>query len=141
MYKYKKIEHTADLAFEIKSDSLEELFEAAFLCWQSALFDEIPKGKAFRKEFNFLGESMESLLVDFLNYCNYLLFGKGMIAKRVKKIKIKQYEKFVLNVDVDIVELSEGGEGIKLEIKAVTYHQLSVIQTKGQFVTKLVFDV
>ena len=141
MLEIKKLEHTADLAYEIKGDSLEELFKASFLCWKNALLNKEPTGVKRNEEFNFSEVGLESLMVEFLNHFNFLFFVRGELVREIKIIKIKKNQKYVLTVNAEITGLEEPEVFVNQEIKAVTYHQLSIKKEGGVFSTRIVFDV
>jgi SHS2 domain-containing protein len=48
MYKFRFIDHPADIAVIIEADSLEELFRAAFESWREAVAEGTPEGKKER---------------------------------------------------------------------------------------------
>jgi len=141
MFDFKKLEHTADLAYTIKADTPEGLFQAAFHCWQNALLRATPRGKTSKTTFRFKESTVAILLVEFLNHFNYLLLTKGLLVINIKNIQLKKWDEFELKIKADIIKLNAPDMFITQEIKAVTYHQLSIVKKGNYYTTKLVFDV
>jgi SHS2 domain-containing protein len=139
---FKFIDHPADIAVEVIGKSLEELFIDSAMAWQHSVIDEKIHSSTKTKTIVFVNQSLEILLVNFLNELNYLLFSKKWIMNSIKEIKISKKES-VWNLKVKI-----RGEGysplkhsLKEEIKAITFHQMNIKEKKGEYVTRIVFDI
>jgi len=138
---FKFIDHTADIAFDLEGDSLEELFIASAEAFKISVTD-FKCGEIFDSiEIELTANSKEELLVNFLNEINFYLTTKKWLCCSVDSIKIF--------IDENYLELSAELSGIKLnpeielkqEIKSVTYHQMKIEQKNKFYNTRVVFDI
>ena len=132
------IDHTADDGYEIIADSLEELFYEAGYELLDMLYDRKTISEKDTKEINLESPSLDMLLHDFL----------------AELLEIAQYELFPIK-RIEILELSDQklrakvyGEPFdpkkhkfRLEIKAVTYHQLAVKKQGNKWFGRVIFDL
>jgi SHS2 domain-containing protein len=136
---YKFINHTADLAFDVSADSLEELFLEAAKAWRISVVGDI-SGKALSNVmFNISADSLEELLVNFLNELNFLLTTKKWLAIIFNNIVIDKTN-FLFNANSTGFHVDDSIE-IKEEIKSATYHQMNIVNIDNRFSTRVVFDV
>jgi len=136
--RYALFDHTADLGVEIYGKTLPELFaNAAF-----ALFDLMTDLRIVRTTEERLvvveGEGREDLLVNYLREILYLFNGEGLLLK----------EFLIIKMDPNHLEAQVSGESfdptkhrINMEIKAVTYHQVTVGNTSEGWTGRVIFDV
>lgn len=145
---FKEFEHRADIGIEVYGNSLEQLFEHALIGFYSILlgkngFSHLPDSTEIR-QLKLEDTSPETLLVSFLNELNYLFLVKRIILYPVKKLKIENngHSSFTLSLRAkEINRISEKLFENALEIKAVTYHQLQIVEKNGQFAARLIFDI
>ena len=138
MPKYTLIDHTADIGIDVFGPTLRELFtNAAF-----ALFDIITDlSKVECKveySINISGIDREQLLVNWLSELLYLHDVKNLLFKNFCIVDIKDNQ---LNATINGEVFIEGKHVIKTEVKAVTYHCLSVIQEDHQWKARVIFDL
>jgi len=130
---FREIEHTADLELQVWAPDFLLLIEKA--AQGMHLLSEITLAAAPRvhRSFELPFFDQESLLVDFLS--ELLFYGEDQgIA----------FDKYELKITGDSLYASVEGAAIKdqeKEIKAVTYHCLSVRSTTRGLAVNLVFDV
>jgi SHS2 domain-containing protein len=136
---YRIFDHTADLGVEVTGATLEKLYAGAAF----ALFDLLTDLSSVRagrsREFDVLGENPADLLINFLREILYAWNGEGFLMKSC----------FIRQITPTRLRAVLRGEGfdparhrILKEIKAVTYHQGSVLETpEGGWVARVVFDV
>lgn len=146
MNKYEIIDHTADIGIKVKANSLAELFAGVAY----AMFDIIgeignvePK-KVFRVSVEAL--SMEELLVGWLRELLYLYETKRVLFKRFLVEPIAPLTKkgaggCRLKAEVSGEKLDLARHEIKAEVKAVTYHQLSVAKKGNAWIAQVILDV
>ncbi len=138
MSSYRLIEHTADLGLEFFAHNMKALFISA----AEGIFDEITErgDLSCRECFSIKveGSDREDLLINWLRELLYLHQVKGMLLKSFSISKI------------DDSQLSGTAEGeafdarrhiIKREVKAATYHDLSILQEEGQWTARVIFDL
>lgn len=129
---YKEVDHTADMSIEVCGNSLLEIFNHAADGMYALAGVQINKDKVIVREIKIDAADKEALLVDFLSE---LLF------------RLQKNEVFINN-QINIHELKLSGylngyglETMQREIKAVTYHQMNIIEQDGKFHTRIVFDI
>lgn len=138
---YNFIDHTADIAAELKGSRLEELFIAGAEAWLSAVTEylNIEPDDSFDLELS--GSTKEELLITFMNELNYLFITKKWICLSVQSIKIFEDENLCdLSAELKGTNLKENFN-LKNEIKSVTYHQVEIVERNGEYSTLVVFDI
>jgi len=142
MKEFKELEHTADVGIEVWGKTLEELFTNALsgLYFFAIKNKECKKGKKIVVEVE--GQNLEDLLVVFLSELNFYLMAKHQYFKTIQKFTIKQEKGFyLLKCFGEICVISDINKNLKMEIKAVTYHQVEIIQKDDIFYTRIFFDI
>lgn len=136
---HKFIDHTADIAFEVTADSIEELFLESARAWRISVVGDI-SGKALSNRLLSLSAySLEELLVNFLNELNYLLITQKWLAIIFDNLKVDK-NNFSLTAYISGFQIDKSIE-IKEEIKSVTYHQMNILFTENKYLTRVVFDI
>ncbi len=139
---YQYIDHTADIAVEVSAENYEDLFIVSAQAWKDSVLNELSPDNLEEKILEFNENSIEELLVHFLSELNYLLLGGKWITTGVKQIKIIKIEKeWNLRAVILGIPLDAQKHNIKIEIKAVTFHQMDVKYKDGKFQTRIVFDI
>lgn len=138
MKRYRLFEHTADLGVQVFGATINELFvNGAF-----ALFDLLADLDKVRqvvvRNVTVTGGDLSDLWVNYLRECLYLWNGEGLLLVNYTIVSIDQKQ----------ATATMGGEAfdpvrhrIRQEIKAVTYHQASVLETLQGWTGKVIFDV
>ena len=136
--KYEQVEHTADIAFRIYGESVEELFAhaAEALCSVLGKFDtpHCEVNRTVRLE----AQGYEALLHDWLAELNYLHQTRKEIYHvfEIGQISQNGLEATIRGEPIDLKRHT-----IEIEIKAVTYHQLSVRQSEEGWQAFVIFDI
>lgn len=139
---FKIISHTADIGLELKAPSVEKLFEEAALGFKYCLIEEGDIESEELKNIHLTGNNLEDLIVQWLSELNYLVTVHNWILNEVKIIKIfSKNSDWILDSTIlgKIIDFNK--HEIAIDIKAITYHQLKIEQTKGMFKTKIFFDI
>uniref|UniRef100_A0A7J2TL82 Protein archease n=1 Tax=Archaeoglobus fulgidus TaxID=2234 RepID=A0A7J2TL82_ARCFL len=133
--KYRFIDHTADIAFEVYGNSLEELFENSAY----AFYEAFVKSEAIREEEKKLvkveAEDEDLLLYRWLNELLFLFETQFFAGKKVK-VKIGNKE-----LEGEIIGGKFGREAVKVEPKAITMHKFGIRRENGRFVAFIVVDI
>ena len=138
---YKFIDHTADIAVELESSSLEELFIAGFEAWLSIVIDANNLKADDLIDVDISANSKEGLLVSFLNELNFLLSTKKWISLSIRSIKIiEDSYGFEVSAELSGIKL-KNSFSLKQEIKSVTYHKMEIVKKKNNYSTLVVFDI
>lgn len=135
MIRYRVIDHPSDIGIEAFGKNKKELFENAAYGMMDIMFSLSDIKPLITDNFKVLGaRDLESLLVSWLS----------------EVLSVSDFRKMAF-CDFNIIKMSDnsleakasGGRiGIvKTGIKAVTYSQMKIEETKGIWHTKIIFDV
>ena len=139
---YKFIDHTADIAAEVSAENYNDLFIASAYVWKESVVEDFSSDKLEEKEIEISDRSLEELLVHFLSELNYLLLVKGWIFSEVKEISVEESEnQFEAKLKILGEPVDENKHILKIEIKAVTFHQMNIKYGDGKYRTRIVFDI
>jgi len=138
--KFKYFDHTADAMFESYGKTIEEAFENSALAMFNLITD-INKVKAVKKyQVRIKADKLEKLLFDFFDDLLFHLDTEHIIASPYENMKLATTGKFFqLNCSVsgDIASKYDRHG----DIKAPTYNEMSIKETKEGFVIKAVVDI
>lgn len=137
---YNFIDHTADIAVEIRADSIVELFVVSAQAFKEAVVEPDTKRKEGGYNLKLNSHSLEALLVNFLNELNFRLISKRKIFNNINELKIYQKNNGY-NLECVLLEHNVDDDKIKIEIKSVTYHQMEIKNHYGKYSTRIVFDI
>jgi SHS2 domain-containing protein len=133
---YREIEHTADWQLEVWGSGLSELFSQAAQGMLSLANVTLDTTHPAERSLDLTADDLESLLVAFLSELLYFGEEQGLA-----------FDQFSINIQpgrpARLQAELQGGKilGQSKEIKAVTYHNLEILQTEGLFRVRIVFDV
>ncbi len=137
-HRFQILEHPSDVGIEAYGNSLEELFENA----AHGLFSLIaaPEGIGMGQRLHLTLDSvdLENLLVRWLNELLYLYDGENFLIARTDVGSVSQtsLEGFILGETYN----SKKHE-LKLDVKAITYHQLQIENISGYWKARFFVDV
>lgn len=137
--KHTYLNHTADIAFDIEADSLEELFSEALRVWVESAAEIKNSDSQSTFELDLKSDSLEQLLVDFLNELNFLLTVKKILCFDIEMIEIDRNE-FRVKAKLKTQQVNNDSI-LKEEIKSVTYHQMEIKNDNGKYRVRVVFDI
>jgi SHS2 domain-containing protein len=131
---FMEIEHTADTAIRVWADDLPTLFSEAAKGMYSLMgikFDD-----KLKKLYSIIlkAKELESLLVMFLEELLYINESEGLGFNR---LNLEINEGYGLSAQLEGIKIS----GICKEIKAVTFHNMQINNTKLGYEVVIVFDV
>lgn len=136
--KYKFIDHTADIAFEVYGSDLRELFENAALAFYDAFVDTSKLRMEREVKVECEGEDVEIALYRWLNELLYLFDTEFFAAKNVKA-EVEESD------SIKATGALKGGkfsaEMVKVEPKAITLHKFRVEKTDKGYVAFIVVDI
>ena len=137
MKNYEIIEHTADVGIRVKGKDLKDLFRKAALAISDISSEKITKDKKIKTiTIRQKAENLDELFVNWLNELLSLSAVKELIFEDAK----------IKKLDNTCLEATVSGSNIKnykvnTEIKAATYHDLKLEQTRSGYVAEVIFDV
>ena len=136
---YEILEHTADVGIIVRGTRVEELFEKAaygMFDLMVSLSTVYPVGKY---KVHIESPTLEDLLVDYLSELLYVYCVEYVVMSDFNVIIKETNEGYKLTGIALGEPLDKTKHAIKMEIKAVTYHELEINLKEG-FV-KVLFDI
>lgn len=130
---FEEISHTADWSVRVWASDLPWLFVEAARAMNSLSGAVIGEGPRLKRVFETGGPDAESLLVAFLSELVYYQEQENLA-----------FDDFEVKVDEKRLKVEMKGSpiaGIDKAIKAVTYHNLRIVETDTGLETTIVFDV
>ena len=135
---YEIIDHTADLGIVVKGPDTKGLFINAAL----AMIDLMVKGKISdiitTRDILIEGTDFPDLMVKWLGEILYLFEGEDLI---VHSIEIKSISPMQLQATLTLSNFEPGPHQVLREIKAVTYHGISVGKANSGWEARVIFDI
>jgi SHS2 domain-containing protein len=135
---FRELDHTADLAIEVDAESPAELFRRAGLALHQLMV--APEGiepREVRREV-VEADGWEDLFHDWLSKLLRLFLMGGFVACRidVDAISARKIDSRLHGETLDL-----GRHSFLTEIKAVTYHELSVERIGERWRARVIFDI
>lgn len=148
---YKTIEHTADIGIEVSGDSLTDLFVNA----AGGMFSLVLKcssgrplwrpdamaateGRHYVQKISLKANIKEELLVKWLEELLYFFEIKKLVPVNFGTLDLTDKK---LVAEVSCAPFDPEIYHVKHQIKAVTYHNLAIIEKNGRFSAKIIFDI
>jgi len=136
--RFEILDHTADIGLIVYGGDLKTLFENA----GEAFFQLITDLKRVRQKeermVELKGESLERLMVDWLNELLYLHDVENLLFK---KFKVEVIGEEGLRAKAKGELFREGAHVIKTGVKAVTHHQIQVKREDGGWRAQVILDL
>lgn len=135
---YRILEHPADLGIEARGKSLAEAFEQAAEALVAILLD--PSEILPRQELTIRLSASDGdhLLVRWLSEILYQVDARGFVPKTFA-VRIVGSRRLVATLRGEGLDLDR--HATRTDVKAVTYHQLSVRKTPGGAVLRVFLDI
>jgi SHS2 domain-containing protein len=137
---YSVFDHTADIGIEVEGASPTDLYEAA----AAALFDVMfhttgsDPGQEVVLELSVEAEDAEQLLVRWLSELLFLYDTRGLV---MEEFAITELSGTRLKARVGGRPYDGSVHALKTEVKAITYHDLTLGRTGGSWRARFVIDV
>jgi SHS2 domain-containing protein len=141
MGRYRFLEDVAiaDAAFLAEGETLEELLEVCARAVFEVMADTKTIKHKHKEEIELAGENPEELLFDWLAELIYLKDSKYMLFNRFD-IEIQKKNGYGLKAVVWGEPADQKRHKVRVDVKAVTYHQLEVKQKKDKWMAKVILD-
>jgi protein archease len=136
--KYKIIDHPSDVGIEARGLNLAEAFSSAASGLMSIILDLNTVSPTEEKEIIITADDEGQLLVKWLSEILYLYDGTRFVCK---EFKIQGLEPTCLRALVRGEEFSEAKHRTKLDVKAITYHQLLVEENDKGGLVRVYVDI
>jgi len=131
---FEEISHTADWSLRVWADDLAGLLIESARGMYALANVEPAEGPRVKRELTLDAVDAESLLVSFLEELLYFSESERFIFDNFSDLKVESYE---------LTGMMEGKaiHSIEKEIKAVTFHNLEILETDHGLKVEIVFDV
>lgn len=135
---YRIIDHTADMGMAVKARSIRGLFSSAARAMTKIMVKGDFGNEKTERNISIDAEDYPDLMVRWLGEILYLFAGEGLITDAVE---IDALSPTNLSATLGMSVYSPGHHRVLREIKAVTYHDVSVRRTDDEWETRIIFDI
>lgn len=135
--KYKILDHTADIMFEVYGKTLNELFTNAAIATFDVMVKRSSIASKIKKEINLENKDPEKLLFEFIEELIYLKDAEYLVFKTFK-VKIKNNS---LKAIVEGEKINPKKHNLLLDVKAITLHKYKLSKTKAGYKATILLDI
>ncbi len=136
---YREIEHTADVGMELGAPDLRTALELSAAAMFDMICDLESVGDSWRSVVSVESRDgdLENLLVRWLTELLYVHETERVLLSgfSIRKLDARLIEAHVTGERID-----PDRHVVRLEIKAVTYHDLAIEETAGRWGVRVIFD-
>ncbi len=136
--KYSVLEHTADLGLRVRGETLEQLFVHAAEAVLHCMIKVQPFEPVTTIPVGLDGRDWEDLLVRWLSEILYRIQGEKRVTVRARISSISPHR---LEGMLETIPYDPAHQEILCDIKAVTYHQIAVLEQHGVWEATVILDV
>jgi SHS2 domain-containing protein len=135
---YTVIDHTADVGIEVEAASREGLFVNSALAMFDLMFGLATVGRQVTRRLSVAAENPPELLVAWLNELLYACAVERMLFSGFTDVELGEQTLRAVGCGE---HFDPDKHRCDLEIKAATYHELSLACTDGRWKARVIFDV
>ena len=135
---YRTIEHTADIGIEVVAPDLGGIFTRSGLAVFDLMFGLQSVERTIKKPIRVTGENTEELLVAWLNELLYVYAVERIVFSDFSDVRFEKYAFSAVGLGE---RFDPGKHSAAMEIKAATYHRMSVVHECGRWKGTIIFDV
>jgi SHS2 domain-containing protein len=138
MVSFRLLEHPADIGIEATGSSLAEAFSSAAVGLISIIVDPASVCTRLSRSIEIEADDNESLLVKWLNELVYLFDAEHFTCAKAEVYSLVDHR---LRAIVQGEMFSPGIHMTRMDVKAVTFHQLSVSEQNGVWKARVFVDI
>ena len=135
---WRHLAHTADSGAEIQAADLSGLFQDAAAALQALVIEDAPVQPRESLRVQLSAPDLPSLLVEWLSELLFLIDARGFLAA---EFDFHRLEPTALEAEIRGEHLDPERHGEGREVKAVTWHGLSVERRDQVWVARVLFDL
>jgi SHS2 domain-containing protein len=135
---FKFLEHTADLKVRVSEKTIEGAFLSSALALKEAIAERVKVKSKLKKQIEINGRDLNSLLYNFLEEFLFLLDAEGFLLSEIKNFKL---DKKKLKIKCLLFGDKAGNYKFTNDVKAITYNDMKITNSKGKSVIEFVVDV
>ncbi len=134
---WRLLEHTADIRLEVLGETVEQLFINAARGFTDLVAEATELAPSEEVDVSLEAETVDDLLVDWLRELLYLNQAENFVFIDAQDVELTgaSFKARILGRKLGSNELPP------FDIKAVTYHDMSVERTTQGYMTRIVFDI
>ena len=132
------LEHPSDLGIEARGATMEEAFQNAAFGLMSIIAGSSKIESYERRSISILALDRENLLVRWLAEILYLYDAEKFLTADTK---IERMNNTSLNATILGQQFDASKHELKLDVKAITYHQLMVEKIDGIWIARVFVDI
>ncbi|MBN2566050.1 MAG: archease [Candidatus Eisenbacteria bacterium] len=138
--KYTELEHTADVGMELTAGSLTEAFEQAAAAMFDLICDLDRVGRGVRRVVRVEAREndLENMMVRWLTELLFLFDSERLVLSR---FAVRSLTSDAIEAHVDGEVFDPSRHSVKADIKAVTYHELTVEPRGPDWYVRVIFDM
>jgi SHS2 domain-containing protein len=139
---YKFLEHTSDIKVAVEEKSLASAFKSSAFALREVMFqkEKIKLKSKLKRELKVTGKDKEALLYNFLEEFLYLLDAEDFVFSKILSLKIDGGDDG-WNLTAKIVGDKASKYKFRNEVKAITYNEMFVRESRGKVKLQFVLDV
>jgi SHS2 domain-containing protein len=135
---FRILEHPSDVGIEAFGLNLNEAFEYAALGLTSIIVEPASVDPCDQRFVSLKGTDPENLLVRWLSEIIYLYDGEDFLVSDVKITRLSHGELDATLVGETVIESKHK---LRMDVKAITYHQLKVDETPEGVLLRVFLDI
>jgi SHS2 domain-containing protein len=132
------IDHTGDIGIRITARSREELFATAAKAMVQLILPSRGTGTTEQRHYQATGDDDEQLLVNWLSEINFYFQTEQFLPCDILTLEMNDNS---LQAEVTGNVISLEHNSIHTDIKAVTYHRISVKKINDLWTAQVIFDI
>lgn len=126
------------MGLEVWGPDLPEVFRQAALGLTSIIVDPASVGDRERRTLSITGSDIDNLLVRWLSEILYVYDGDGFL---VSDVEIRSLHDSALEATLKGERVDAGNHQFRMDVKAVTYHQLKIAIEKNVWTARVFLDI
>jgi len=135
---YRILEHPADVGIEVFGHNIKDAFEYAALGVTSIIVEPATVDPSEQRFISLKGTDPENLLVRWLSEIIYLYDGEDFL---LSDVTVSRLERGELEATLAGEKVVEGKHKLRMDVKAITYHQLKVDETPEGVLLRVFLDI
>ncbi len=138
---YRLVDHTADVAIELRADAPAGLLAFATDAVRQLYAGDAPLSTDAKTELEIHGEGLEELLVSWLNELIFLFDARGEVALRAAEVRVVERGRgLVASGTISLCRARDLDFTPLTDLKAATYHGLTVRHSSTGLAATVVLD-
>ncbi len=138
MISFKLLEHPADVGIEATGSTLSEAFSSAATGLISIIIDPATIRPCTTRSIEIKADDDEALLVKWLNELVYIFDAEHFVWAKVEIHSLIPHQ---LKATVYGELFSPDRHTTRMDVKAATFHQLSISEHNGQWTIRVFVDI